>query len=85
MLLYSDASRTDESTFGLLSCGCDRALGQPNRPLSLYIPPSQSSLCLLEWSKYVLALELVVSWRSTCKFGFNTVLCGAIGNWYVLL
>ena len=29
-LLYSDASWTDESDFGLPSCGCDRAIGQPN-------------------------------------------------------
>ena len=27
-LLDSDASRTDESTFGLLPCGCDLALGR---------------------------------------------------------
>ena len=58
------------------------------RQLSLYVPyvaPSQSLLCLLEWSKDVLASELLVSWRSQGKFGFSTVLCGAVGEWYVLL
>ena len=53
--------------------------------LSLYVPPSQSLLCLLEWSKEVLASELVLSWRSQGKFGFSTVLCGTVGEWYVLL
>ena len=74
------------------SCHWTAAWGNPwilkyisPRQLSLYVPPSQSSLWLLEWSKGVLASELVVSWRSICKFGFSAILCGPVGDWYVLL
>ena len=42
----SDASRTVESTFGLLPCGCDFALGQSNggnpwilKSFSQHVPP----------------------------------------------
>ena len=55
------------------------------RQLSLYVPPPQVSLCLLEWSKDVLASELVLSWRPQCKFCSTTNLWGKVGDWYLLL
>ena len=43
-------------------------------------PVSLLPLCLLEWSKDVVASEVVVF-----KFGFSSILCGTVRDWYVLL
>ena len=52
------------------SCSWTAEWGNPSilksispRQVSLYVPPPQLSLCLLEWSNDVLVSELVVSWR----------------------
>ena len=66
-LLGSDASRTDESTFGLLPCGCDRALGQPNgailEPEDYFTATTFVVRSTVTVLVVLLVSELAVSWR----------------------
>ena len=82
-----DASRIDDSTWGLLPCRCDLALGRlyGNHCILKSISPRQISLYFpsLERSADVLASKLVVSWRPQCTSGLGTILCDKIGDWFV--